>query len=172
MSVVRSQLQRTTDHRQRTDPVPPSAFPNPNSAIKKMGPHRACWPGQSAYAITRVAWVDRSPREKPPPSVGDASADVDRISKSQARHFSPRPANGPIVMIGGKNSTTIFGHPGKVSRRAAEDRVQGSGFSCRLQFRNPNSAFPNPKSAITLFCLAVWGPMFWVKTQGFCPSSF
>ncbi len=79
---------------------------------KKMGPHRACWPRWSAYAITRGAWLDRSPRENPPPSVGDASADVDRISKSQARHFSPRPANGPIVVIGGENSTTILGRLG------------------------------------------------------------
>jgi hypothetical protein len=27
--------------------------------------------------------------------------------------FSPKPANGLILVIGGRNSTTIFGHPGK-----------------------------------------------------------
>ncbi len=71
----------------------------------------------SAYAITRETWLDRSPREKPPPTLGDASADIDRISKSQARHFSPRPANGPILVIGGENSTTILGHLGNLTRR-------------------------------------------------------
>ena len=123
--VFSGQWQRTTD-------IGHSAIRNPHSAIKKMGPHRACRPGWSAYAITRETWVDRSPRENPPPSVGDASADVDRRSKSQARHFSPRPANGSIVMIGGKISTTIFGHPAALPRNA---RRQGKRSHAEAQRR-------------------------------------
>ncbi len=60
---------------------------------KKDGAPSDLGPWWSAYAITRETWLDRSPRENPPPTVGDASADVDRRSKSQARHFSPGPSN-------------------------------------------------------------------------------
>ncbi len=90
LSVVSCNGRRTTDNG-------PTQFRNPQSEfrIQKMGPHRAVGSWWSAYAITRETWLDRSPRENLPPPVGDASADVDRNCKSQARHFSPRPAHGP-----------------------------------------------------------------------------
>jgi len=91
------------------------------------------------------------------------------IRNQMARHFSPRPANGPIVAIGGKNSTTIFGRGGfnaEVAESAEGRGGGGSGVSGQLsvvscngrrttdngqiQFRNPPSAFPSGSRLWTL----------------------
>ncbi len=69
-----------------------SAFRNPHSAIKRWGPI-----GPWAMVV-RICDHPRNlarsfSKRKSSSTVGDASADVDRRSKSQARHFSPGPAN-------------------------------------------------------------------------------
>jgi|GEM_PF-5674264 len=42
--------------------------------------------------------------------LGQRVGQLQSTARRPARHFSPRPANGPIVVIGGENSTTILGH--------------------------------------------------------------
>ena len=80
--------------------------------------------------------TDHGPRTDPIPQ--------SEIRNQMARHFSPRPANGPIVVIGGKNSTTIFGRGGfnAVGAENAEGRGGGgSGVSGQGSgFRNPHLA--------------------------------